>query len=208
MNLTTKMIVVLTVLTMVAGGLLSYWDGITSPRIEAYRLEQLKQAIAEVLPDHESYDEVKADGMILYDPEPVGLAFEAIGNGFQGKISIMVGISLDFKKINAIKILEQLETPGLGTKIVEDPSNKEDRFWFPNQFKNLTTEPQIDVVKNIKPGKPNEIQAITGATISSVAMATILNDGIQKATISSVAMATILNDGIQKAKSIYQLKVQ
>lgn len=196
MNLTTKMIVVLTVLTMVAGGVLSYWDGITRPRIEAYRLEQLKKAIAEVLPAHESYDEVKADGMILYigknsnDPEPVGLAFEAIGNGFQGKISIMVGISLDFKKINAIKILEQLETPGLGTKIVEDPSNKDDRFWFPNQFKNLTTEPQIDVVKNIKPGKPNEIQAITGATISSA------------------AIATILNNEIQKAKSIYQLKVQ
>ncbi|MCK4754387.1 MAG: FMN-binding protein, partial [Calditrichia bacterium] len=121
MNLTTKMIVVLTVLTMVAGGVLSYWDGITRPRIEAYRLEQLKQAIAEVLPVHESYDEVKADGMILYvgkksnDPEPVGVAFKAIGNGFQGKISIMVGMSLDFKKINAIKILEQLETPGLGT---------------------------------------------------------------------------------------------
>ncbi len=196
MNLTTKMIVVLTVLTMVAGGVLSYWDGITRPRIEAYRLEQLKQAIAEVLPAHESYDEVKAGGMILYIgknsniPEPVGVAFEAIGNGFQGKISIMVGISLDFKKINAIKILEQLETPGLGTKIVEDPSNKEDRFWFPNQFKNLTTEPQINVVKNIKPGKPNEIQAITGATISSA------------------AIATILNNEIQKAKSIYQLKVQ
>jgi electron transport complex protein RnfG len=190
------MIVVLTVLTMVAGGVLSYWDGITRPRIEAYRLEQLKKAIAEVLPDHESYDEVKADGMILYvgkksnDPEPVGVAFEAIGNGFQGKISIMVGISLDFKKINAIKILEQLETPGLGTKIVEDPSNKDDRFWFPNQFKNLSTEPQINVVKNIKPAKPNEIQAITGATISSA------------------AIATILNNEIQKAKSIYQLKVQ
>jgi electron transport complex protein RnfG len=184
MNLTTKMIVVLTVLTMVAGGLLSYWDGITSPRIEAYRLEQLKLAIAEVLPTHEHYDEISAEGMILYvgknstEPEPVGVAFEAIGNGFQGKISIMVGISMDFKKINAIKILEQL------------PSNKVDKFWFPNQFKNLLAEPQIDVVKNVKPDKPNEILAITGATISSK------------------AIATILNDEIKKAKSIYQSKGQ
>ena len=196
MNLTSKMIVVLTVLTMVAGGLLSYWDGITSPRIEAYRLEQLKQAIAEVLPAHERYNEVTSDGMILYvgkknsQPEPVGIAFEAVGNGFQGKISIMVGINMDFNKITAIKILEQLETPGLGTKIVVDPSNKEDRFWFPNQFKNLIAEPQIDVVKNVKPDKPNEIQAITGATISSQ------------------AIATILNDEIKKAKSIYQSKGQ
>jgi electron transport complex protein RnfG len=187
MNLTSKMIVVLTVLTMVAGGLLSYWDGVTRPRIEAYRLEQLKIAIAEVLPAHERYDEITAEGMILYVgknssvPEPVGVAFEATGNGFQGKISIMVGISMDFNKINAIKILEQLETPGLGTKIVVDPSNKKDNFWFPNQFKNLLTEPQIDVVKNVKQRKPNETQAITGGTISSQAIATILNDGINKA---------------------------
>ena len=77
MNLTTRMIVVLTVLTMIAGGLLSYWDGFTGPRIEAYRLEQLKLAIAEVLPSHEKYDEISGDGMILYvgkndsEPEPV-----------------------------------------------------------------------------------------------------------------------------------------
>jgi electron transport complex protein RnfG len=190
------MIVVLTLLTMIAGGLLSYWDGFTGPRIEAYRLEQLKQAIAEVLPKHESYDQTSAEGMILYvgknstDPNPVGVAFEAVGNGFQGKISIMVGISTDFETINAIKILEQLETPGLGTKIVVDPSNKQDPFWFPNQFKNLLLRPLIEVVKNAKPSKPNEIQAITGATISSR------------------AIATIINDGIQKAKSIYQTKGQ
>jgi electron transport complex protein RnfG len=196
MSLTSKMIVVLTTLTMVAGGLLSYWDGFTGPRIEAYRLEQLKQAIAEVLPAHEKYNEITSDGMILYvgtnstDPEPVGIAFEAVGNGFQGKISIMVGISTDFKNINAIKILEQLETPGLGTKIVVDPSNKEDPYWFPNQFKNLVASPLIEVVKNMQPSNPNEIQAITGATISSQ------------------AIATIINDGVQKAKSIYQSKSQ
>lgn len=196
MSLTTRMIVVLTLLTMIAGGLLSYWDGITGPRIEAYRLEQLKKAIAEVLPAHENYDQITTDGMTLYvgknaaDPTPVGVAFEAIGNGFQGKISIMVGISTDFKTINAIKILEQLETPGLGTKIVVDPSNKQDPFWFPNQFKNLVTLPLIEVVKNIKPSNPNEIMAITGATISSQ------------------AIATIINDGIKKAKSIYQSKGQ
>jgi electron transport complex protein RnfG len=196
MNLTTKMIVVLTALTMIAGGLLSYWDGITGPKIEAYRLEQLKLAIAEVLPSHERYDELTGEGMILYvgkntsEPEPVGIAFEAVGNGFQGKISIMVGISVDFQTINAIKILEQLETPGLGTKIVVDPSNKQDPFWFPNQFKMLTSLPLIEVVKNATPSKPNEIQAITGATISSQ------------------AIATIINDGIKKAKSIYQSKGQ
>ncbi|TFG99648.1 MAG: RnfABCDGE type electron transport complex subunit G [Calditrichales bacterium] len=196
MNMTTKMIIVLTVISMVAGGILSSWDNITRPKIEAYKLQELKKAIAEVLPAHEQYDEIKSDGMILYvgknsnQTNPVGVAFEAVGNGFQGKISIMVGIDTAFSQINGIKILEQIETPGLGTKIVEDPTNKSDRFWFPNQFKQLKTDPQIDVVKNIKPTKPTEIQAITGATISSK------------------AVATILNDQIRKAKSIYQSQTQ
>jgi electron transport complex protein RnfG len=187
MNTTSKMIIVLTSLTMIAGGLLSSWDGYTRPRIEAYKLQELKNAIADVLPTHERYDEVKGDGMILYlgknanDSNLVGIAFEAIGNGFQGKISIMVGMMPDFSKINGIKILEQIETPGLGTKIVEDPTNKKDPHWFPNQFKNLITEPMIEVVKNKKPSKSTEIQAITGATISSKAVTTILNDQISKA---------------------------
>ena len=39
--------------------------------------------------------------------------------------------------------------------------------------------PQIDVVKNVKPSTPNEIQAISGATISSKAVVRILNENIQ-----------------------------
>ena len=195
MSTTTKMILVLTTLTVISGGLLSYWDGFTRPRIEAYKLQELKKAITEVLPAHDSYDEVKGDGMTLYvgkkaaNPQPVGIAFDAVGNGFQGKVSIMVGVTPDFSHIIAIKILEQIETPGLGTKIVEDQTNKQDPFWFSNQFKNLTVDPQIEVVKNIKPSKRNEIQAITGATISSR------------------SVAKLLTDQIRAAKSIYQSKV-
>lgn len=61
-----------------------------------------------------------------------------------------------------------------------DPSNKKDPYWFPNQFKKLKTEPQIGVVKNVKPTNPYDIQAITGATISSQAVVNILNDYIKK----------------------------
>jgi electron transport complex protein RnfG len=187
MNIATKMIIVLTVITAFAGAILSTWDGFTKPKIEAYRLQELKKAIADVLPPHESYQEINQDGNILYLgqksdlDEPIGIAFEAVGSGFQGKISMMVGVSIDFTKISGIKILEQIETPGLGTKIVEDPSNKQDRFWFTNQFKDLITEPLIEVVKNKKPTKPTEIEAITGATISSQAVATIINNKLQLA---------------------------
>lgn len=185
MTTAQKMIAVLTILTMFAGGILSTWDGVTKPKIEAFKLQELKKAIADVLPPYNSYEEMNGNGMILYVgredtlAEPVGIAFEAVGNGFQGKISIMVGIKPDFSEITGIKILEQIETPGLGTKIVEDPTNKADPYWFTNQFRSLNTAPQIEVIKNIKPSKDNEIQAITGATISSRAVASILNQNIK-----------------------------
>jgi len=75
--------------------------------------------------------------------------------------------------------LSQKETPGLGTKIVEDPSN-ENPAWFTEQFKNVKVEPEIIYVKNSKPSKDNEIQAITGATISSKSVVNILNTNIGK----------------------------
>ena len=156
MSTTTKMIVVLTVLTMIAGALLSSWDGITAPKIAAYKLQELKKAIGEVLPPYENYEEIQGDGMVLYvgkqagDPNPVGIAFRALGSGFQGKISIMVGVTADFSQISGIKILDQIETPGLGTKIIIDPTNKQDPHWFPNQFKGLTIDPKIGVVKNME----------------------------------------------------------
>jgi electron transport complex protein RnfG len=185
MTTTQKMIVVLTIITMFSGALLSTWDGFTKPKIEAHRLAALKAAISEVMPPYKEYEEVNSNGLTLYvgkdeSDQPVAIAVEAVGSGFQGKISIMVGLTMDFKKITGIKILEQIETPGLGTKIVVDPSNKEDPFWFPNQFKKLETQPSIGVVKNVKPTKPHDIQAITGATISSQAVVNILNDYIVK----------------------------
>ncbi|MDH7605970.1 MAG: FMN-binding protein, partial [Melioribacter sp.] len=62
---------------------------------------------------------------------------------------------------------------GLGTKITEEP--------FKNQFKGLQTFPQINWIKGKTPEEPNEIQTITGATISSKSVVAIVNNGIQKA---------------------------
>ncbi len=181
MKTSYKMFIVLTLVTILSGGLLSALNNVTEPRIKEHRANELKAAIADVLPAHDYYDEISKGPMILYvgktksDSKTVGIATRLIGSGFQGKISIMVGIKPDFTKLTGFKVLEQLETPGLGTKIVEDPSNKSKPFWFPEQFIGLTFKPSITVIKNIKPTKPNEIQAISGATISSKAVVDILN---------------------------------
>lgn len=185
MNTSTKMILVLTLITMISGGVLSSWDGYTAPKIEQYRLEQLRQAVGDVLPAHEDYEKVEADGMTFYvgkeGAATVGIAFLAIGNGFQGEIRMMVGMRPDFSEITGLSVLEQVETPGLGTKIVTDPSNKENPDWFTDQFKGLVPQPKIEALKNQAPQNDNEIQAITGATISSKAVVDILNSAIEQA---------------------------
>jgi electron transport complex protein RnfG len=187
MNTTIKMILVLTLITILSGAVLSTWDGYTRPKVEQHKLEALKAAIAEVLPAYDDYREINAGGITLYIAQtggsvnPAGIAFEAVGNGFQGKVSMMVGVDSLFTSIIGLKVLEQLKTPGLGTKIVTDPTNKQNPSWFTDQFKTIPTAMEIEVVKNQKPSKENEIQAITGATISSKAVVKIINNAMQNA---------------------------
>ena len=189
MSTSAKMILVLTIITILSGGILSSWDAITKPKIEVHRLRALKKAISEVLPPYNYYDELVADGITFYigreeeAEDPVAIAFKADGSGFQGNLVIMIGVSPDFKTLTGIKILEQIETPGLGTKIVKDPSNKNNPFWFPEQFRGVVTEPEIGVVRNQKPENPTDIQAVSGATITSKAVVRILNDTIQRSKL-------------------------
>ena len=186
MNKTAKMVIVLTVITALSGGILATWDGVTKPKIAYHQLQALKAAISDVLPSYDNYEEKDINGNKVYigkidgSTQPVGIAFKVDGSGFQGNISIMVGVDPSFTSITGIKVLGQIETPGLGTKIVVDPSNKANPFWFPEQFGGVVLFPQIDVVKNSIPQNPNEVQAISGATITSKAVVRIINDNIQQ----------------------------
>jgi H+/Na+-translocating ferredoxin:NAD+ oxidoreductase subunit G len=184
MNNTAKIIIVLTLITIISGGVLAVLDSYTKPRIEAYKTEAKNEAVSDVLPKDVKIETIVKNDQTYYkaskNNEIVGYAFQVSGGGYQSELVLMVGVNADFSEIIAAKILSQVETPGLGTKIENDPSNKEDPTWFIDQFKELTVEPEIIYVKNVKPSKKNEIQAITGATISSAAIVDILNKGIQK----------------------------
>lgn len=187
MNLSTRMILVLTLITVLSGAILAAWDSFTKPKVEFHRQEALKAAIAEVLPVHDHYETIEGEDITLYLARPatndalIGIAFQAVGSGFQGEVRIMVGAEPGFENLTGIKVLEQIETPGLGTKIVEDPSNKENPLWWPEQFRGVATQPEIVVLKNAVPSASNEIQGITGATISSKAVAQIIGDDLERA---------------------------
>ena len=180
MNKVLKMFLNLTVIGVLAGGLLAVIFSVADPLIQANKEKELKESIFVVLPEAKDYvvmeKTVGKQKLTLYKGidgfgNAVGVAFKAEGSGFQGKIVTMVGLGLDYLQLKGIKVLEQLETPGLGNRISEDS--------FQRQFKGIEVKPRIEYIKNRKPEKPNQIQAITGATISSDAVVKHINKSVE-----------------------------
>ncbi len=176
MNKVVHILLTLTVIGVIAGGILALVNIWAEPRIAANQKQETERAVYLVQKNGSSYKEIKTpEGELfkVFDTQenPVGYSFVYEGNGFQGKIRLMIGIEPDLDKITSIEILEQTETPGLGTKIADPP--------YKDQYNGLTVGTGITWVKGKKPSRPNEIQAITGATISSKSVAGIVNRGVE-----------------------------
>jgi len=171
------MILVLCLVSAISGGALVGIYRYSQPLIEVNKKKEVQKAIFTVLPQTKNYKVIIKNERKIYEGFDVsgkltGYAFVGKGGGYQGEIEVMIGMNPQFAKIRGIEILESVETPGLGAKITSD--------WFKNQFKKLNFLPFIDLIKGKKPEKPNQIQAITGATISSRAVVNILNKTIKE----------------------------
>lgn len=146
---------ILALICIVASASLALVNSLTKSRIIAQAQTEEEASLKGVLPQGVRFEPVKSGSDIIYykayDKEGkfIGVAFKTSGKGYSSTIDTMVGMEKD-GTINAIKILNQNETPGLGARITE-PS-------FIRQF----------TKKNIQ--GLNEVQAITGATISSKAV--------------------------------------
>ncbi|MCP3980626.1 MAG: FMN-binding protein [bacterium] len=171
---------------------------ITRPAIERNKAEALQRAIFQVLPDatssatfvmtddsfepategatgrrvHAGYDE--ADRL-------VGLAVEAAGMGYQDFIRVLYGYSIERRAIVGLRVLESKETPGLGDKIETDAA-------FTANFERLDVALTADgsaianpivTVKQGKKQQPWQVDGITGATISSVAIGDLLRESTE-----------------------------
>ncbi|MBI5893266.1 MAG: RnfABCDGE type electron transport complex subunit G [Deltaproteobacteria bacterium] len=181
MNKVVKMLLVLSITGAVSGGILAQVFHFADPLIQENRQKELRDAIFLVLPEAKDYKtlekEVNKEKITIYkgidgEGKSVGVAFIADGGGFQGNIRLIVGLNNDYLKLKAIKVLEQNETPGLDNRIKEPQ--------FEDQFKNLEVKPKVEYIKYRKPEKPNQIQAITGATISSDAVVKNINNAVEK----------------------------
>jgi Na+-translocating ferredoxin:NAD+ oxidoreductase subunit G len=175
MKIIIHMLLTLSIIGVIAGGALALVNGWSLPLIAANQKAETERAIFLVQPEGKTYQRVENAGFELYkvfeeNTDLVGYSLVYYGNGFAGKIKIIAGITPELNKITALEILDQVETPGLGTKITEDP--------FKGQFNGLDLVPKITWVKGAPPSASNEIQAITGATISSKAIVDIINAGM------------------------------
>ena len=103
----------------------------------------------------------------------LGYAFPVGGPGFWGPIYGMVAVDPQASKILGIAFYKHSETPGLGARITEE--------WFALQFSDLPLFPIASEKKifYLKAGgtsaASNELDAITGATGTSRAVETFLN---------------------------------
>jgi len=98
--------------------------------------------------------------------ETVALAFKCRGRGLWGTITAVVGMAPDGRTFRELRILEQNETPGLGARIGEP--------WFMRQTAGKRGPLKL-VPEGTRSAQPNEIDAVTGATISSAAVRDMLN---------------------------------
>ena len=98
----------------------------------------------------------------------VGYVIVASGDGFADKIELLVGLDPNAHIIRGMYVLSQKETPELGNKIVKSE--------FRDQFQGQSITKSISA--NKEPQGNHQVEAISGATISSVAVCSIINKGV------------------------------
>ncbi|MBN2010670.1 RnfABCDGE type electron transport complex subunit G [candidate division KSB1 bacterium] len=181
MNDIVKLGGILLLFSAIAGGALSVVNAITKPRIELQKKLVLERALTTALPmaNKDAIVPVEQDNMLYYKgyktpdkQDLVGYAFVASGKGYSSTIETMVGVDTTFT-ITGLSILQQVETPGLGTKI-EEVRYGESTPWFQDQFVDKTWN-GLAVDKD-----GGNITSITGATISSRAVTKSIHDGLKQ----------------------------
>lgn len=184
----TRLVATLGIAGLLSGLIIVSVFEATLPGITAYKAKVLREAVLKVLPGASAMQRlVWRDGALVpkdieeideealfggYDSQGrfLGYAIPGAGPGFQDTISLIYGYVPAQRKVVGMEILQSRETPGLGDKIYKDVD-------FVANFDALSIDPIIETVKKGARSAANEVDAITGATISSKAVVRIINEG-------------------------------
>ena len=161
-----RLALTLLAITAVVAACLAAVNGVTKPRIEAAKAAKTQQAIEAVLPGggEEVKDFPQIQSVAKVYASETGYAVEVAPSGFGGPISMMVGISKD-GQVLGVSVISQTETAGLGAVCAAKTSAGEA---FRNQYTGKSGT--LAVTKD-----GGDIDAITGATISSRAVTAGVN---------------------------------
>ncbi len=176
-----KVALSLFVIVFVSVLLLAFVNYVTKDVIAKMNTQLENEARAAVLPAASSFEqaEFESDGIVeavytgLSGDKAVGYCVTVAPDGYGGPIRMMVGVDDTFS-VTGIQITESSETAGLGAKASEAA--------FLNQFAGKTEG--VSVVKSGTPGA-DQISAISGATITSRAVA----DGVNQAVLAAKQIA-------------------
>lgn len=190
-------IVFLTLVVLFSVVALTLVDTVTEERIAANKREAIKQMLAALFPEMADFVQDEESGLYsLFDASavatdeeteetfvrsgfpPIGFAFMTNGRGYGGKIGILVGLEVN-RAVRGIRIISHQETPGLGAKITS--------LDFLDQFAGLST----DALAIRRDG--GAVDAITGATISSRAVA----EGVVEGIVDMTAVLEAVGEGGQ-----------
>ena len=167
------MLMVLTLITIIAAGVLAAVNAVTAPQIDKINADNLAAGIKAVMgsKDIQVSEPWESDGFTVYDisdnaGEKLGKAVVTVQNGFGGPLKVLVGFNPE-GDILGYTLLEHAETPGLGAKAGE---------WFQ------------DKIIGVNPGKSNftvskdggDIDAITASTITSRAFLLAIKNAYDK----------------------------
>lgn len=155
-----KCTVVLGLITITIAVFLSLANNATGKIIGQMEQQKEENARAGVLGDIQYDNIIQNDDIWVYTLGEKTVAYTATGSGsgYGGEIKMIIGIDSEFKLIDS-EIVSMSETPNLGTK-TKDKS-------FLNQFIGKTSPVE-------------EFDAISGATISSVAVKNIIEETVEK----------------------------
>lgn len=153
-----KLGIVLLLICAISTALLAAVNNLTAPVIALNNEKAQELAKKEVLPDADSFTEI-GEGVFkgLKGDDLAGYTVNVTSNGYGGEIEMIVGINSDMT-VSGVTILTMSETPGLGAKAKDEK--------FIGQFAGKNKDLQL---KKSQAGD-NEINAISGATITSTAV--------------------------------------
>lgn len=175
--------IILLIISAIAAFALAMTNEVTKDKIAEQRFLANEQAKKEVLADAASFEDVIGDELndivSAYPPvievykgldasgNIIGYVFKSTPTGFGGNVEVVTGINIE-GILTGVRIGSHNETPGLGAKA------KDAAFY--EQYNGMSTDTPIGVAKS----NPSEtdIQAITGATISSAAITSGVNASI------------------------------